>query len=143
MRVYLDNCALNRPFDDQRQIRNRLESEAKLEIQKQIRGGLLQLVWSYMIDFENSANPFEERRNRIHAWSALASAFVSSSPGLVARAEELHLLGFKKKDSLHLACAETSSCDRFITTDDGILRKRGVMSNLLILNPIEFVTGNP
>lgn len=143
MRVYLDNCALNRPFDDQTQIRNRLESEAKLEIQKQIRGGAFELIWSYMIDFENSANPFEERRTRIQAWSALASAFVATTPELIARAEALHLLGFRKKDSLHLACAEAGSCDRFITTDDGILRKRSAISNLVILNPIEFVTGSP
>ena len=36
MRVYLDNCMFNRPFDDQGQIRIRLESEAKLYIQDQI-----------------------------------------------------------------------------------------------------------
>ena len=27
MRVYLDNCCYNRPFDDQRQLRVRLEIE--------------------------------------------------------------------------------------------------------------------
>ncbi|MFN0197095.1 MAG: PIN domain protein, partial [Planctomycetaceae bacterium] len=34
MRIYLDNCCFNRPFDDQRQIRVRLETEAKLCIQQ-------------------------------------------------------------------------------------------------------------
>ena len=33
MRVYLDNCCYSRPFDDQSQLRVRLEIEAKLEIQ--------------------------------------------------------------------------------------------------------------
>jgi hypothetical protein len=28
MKIYLDTCCLNRPFDDQRQARIRLESEA-------------------------------------------------------------------------------------------------------------------
>ena len=37
MRVYLDNCCYNRPFDDQAQLRIRLETEAKLEIQTQMR----------------------------------------------------------------------------------------------------------
>lgn len=32
MRVYMDNCCFNRPFDDQTQTRVRLETEAKLEI---------------------------------------------------------------------------------------------------------------
>jgi hypothetical protein len=30
VRVYLDNCCFNRPFDDQRQTRVRLEAEVKL-----------------------------------------------------------------------------------------------------------------
>jgi hypothetical protein len=61
MRIYLDNCCLNRPFDDQRQARIRLEAEAKLCIQQQVREGRIELAWSYMLDFENAANPFEER----------------------------------------------------------------------------------
>ena len=31
MRVYLDNCCYNRPFDDQSQLKVRLETEAKPE----------------------------------------------------------------------------------------------------------------
>ena len=44
----------NRPFDDQGQLRIRLESEAKLYIQDQIILGNLQLIWSYILEFENS-----------------------------------------------------------------------------------------
>ena len=54
MRIYLDNCCFNRPFDDQSQIRIRLESEAKLKIQEEIRSGKIQLIWSYILDYENS-----------------------------------------------------------------------------------------
>lgn len=36
LRIYLDNYCFNRPFDDQFQIRVRLESEAKLKIQDDI-----------------------------------------------------------------------------------------------------------
>lgn len=68
MRVYLDNCCFNRPFDDQRQTRVRLEAEAKLCVQEHIRSGTLELVWSYMVDFENAANPFEEQRTTINGW---------------------------------------------------------------------------
>ena len=73
MRVYLDNCCFNRPFDDQRQTRVRLEAEAKLCIQEHIRSGTLELVWSYMVDFENAANPFEERRTTISGWRQYAA----------------------------------------------------------------------
>jgi hypothetical protein len=30
MKIYLDNCCFNRPFDDQSHLRIRLEAEAKL-----------------------------------------------------------------------------------------------------------------
>jgi hypothetical protein len=39
VRVYRDNCCLNRPFDDQRQMRVWLEAEATLYIQEHIRSG--------------------------------------------------------------------------------------------------------
>ena len=42
MRVYLDNCCYNRPFDDQAQLSVRLETEAKLEVQRQMRSGKLE-----------------------------------------------------------------------------------------------------
>ena len=44
MRIYLDNCVFNRPFDDQNHLRVRLETEAKLYIQAKIKQGDLQLV---------------------------------------------------------------------------------------------------
>ena len=50
MRIYLDNCCFNRPFDDQKQLRIRIEAEAKLNIQENIRAGKLELVWSYILD---------------------------------------------------------------------------------------------
>lgn len=42
MRVYLDNCCYNRPFDSQTQLRVRLETEAKLAIQALMRAGALE-----------------------------------------------------------------------------------------------------
>lgn len=48
----------NRPFDNQDNIRVRLETESKLHIQNLIKMGQLDLVWSYILDFENSKNPF-------------------------------------------------------------------------------------
>lgn len=77
MRVYLDNCSFNRPFDDQSQLRIQLETEAKLSIQNQIRNGEIELVWSYIIDFENSANPFYERKESIGEWKEMALLNVS------------------------------------------------------------------
>ena len=54
MRIYLDNCTFNRPFDDQNQLRIKLETEAKLYIQQGILNGLFELVWSYILEYENN-----------------------------------------------------------------------------------------
>jgi len=65
LKIYLDNCCFNRPFDDQKQIKIRLEAETKLFIQEKITRNEFKLVWSYMLDFENYYNPFKERKNSI------------------------------------------------------------------------------
>jgi len=68
LKIYLDNCCFNRPFDDQSQLRIKLESEAKLKIQDDIRAGRIDLVWSYILDLENANNPYDERRKQIDEW---------------------------------------------------------------------------
>lgn len=55
----------NRPFDNQTNLRVRIETESKLFIQEKIKLGELLLIWSYILDFENSQNPFAERQQAI------------------------------------------------------------------------------
>ena len=68
MRVYLDNCCFNRPYDNQSQIRISLETQAKLYIQDLIRNKELELATSYMLRFENEQNPYEIRRQAINEY---------------------------------------------------------------------------
>ena len=76
MRLYLDVCCFNRPFDDQAQTRIRLETESKLVLQDLVRTGRHALVWSYIMDFEVANNPFEERIRHILEWRKLASEVI-------------------------------------------------------------------
>jgi len=85
LRVYLDNCCFNRPFDDQGQTRIRIETEAKLRIQELVREGKLELVWSYILDFENEANPFDERRTTISGWRQYAAIDMVLDPTALVR----------------------------------------------------------
>ena len=62
VRLYLDNCTFNRPFDDQHQLKIKLETEAKLFIQQGIITGTYELVWSYILEYENRQNRFDDRR---------------------------------------------------------------------------------
>ena len=90
MRIYLDNCCFNRPFDDQSQIRVRLESEAKLKIQEEIRSGRLQLAWSYVLDYENNKNPYQERKERIKSWKKYAVSDIKERSELLEEADLLN-----------------------------------------------------
>ena len=139
MRVYLDNCTFNRPFDDQTQIRIRLETEAKLYIQERIRDGTLELVWSYILDYENIANPFEERRNIIQNWKSRALIDVGANLEILTKANILREVGLRNKDALHLACAIIANCDYFVTTDDVILKKTAGLEDIRVIDPPGFI----
>ena len=140
MRVYLDNCCFNRPFDDQSQLRIRLETEAKLSIQQKVNKGDIELAWSYILDFENKANPFEERQEVVNSWKMRATIDVGETVEILNLAQEIQRHGLQSKDCLHLACAIASKCDIYFSTDDHILRKQNQISLIRILNPVEFIT---
>jgi predicted nucleic acid-binding protein len=139
MRIYLDVCSFNRPFDDQSQIRIRLEAEAKLRIQEEIRSRRLQLVWSYILDYENGKNPYQERTARISGWKNHAIMDVQESAQLLETANALQKDGIPKIDCLHVACAIAAKCEYFLTTDDRILRCSNRVSSIKIVDPIAFL----
>ena len=139
MRLYLDNCVFNRPYDDQNQILIRLETEAKLQIQQHIRDVQHQLIWSYMLNFENANNPYDERREQIGTWKRYAQWVVMESPELLQLSQQLNQLGLKKVDALHVACAVTAKADALLTTDKGILTKAAMVQFVHILDPINFL----
>ena len=139
MKIYLDNCCFNRPFDDQSQIRIRLESEAKFYIQEKIRNGKLQLVWSYIMDLEINKNPFDDRRNSIIDWKKYALVDTTENEKILEIAESLSKLNIHNLDSLHLACAIYSDCNYFITTDDDIIKRYSYEGKLKVIDPIKFI----
>jgi predicted nucleic acid-binding protein len=141
MRIYLDNCCYNRPFDDQSSLVIHLETEAKLHIQEQVRQGELALCWSFVLDFENNANPFEEVRNRIAEWKKFACADCDLSDEIADKAEELMKLGLCQMDASHIACAIYLGADYFLTTDKKILNK--LITEITVINPIDFIRRFP
>jgi len=140
--VYLDNCCFNRPFGDQRQTRVRLEAEAKLCIQEHIRGGTLELAWSYLLDFENAAHPFEERRTTISEWRQYATIDVEEMATILQQANTLVGLGLKAQDALHIAGVIAGGCTYFLTTDDDILRRGKDVQGITVLESDRFRPGD-
>ena len=137
MKVYLDNCCFNRPYDDQTSLIIQLETEAKLHVQDLILLGKVELVWSFILDYENNANPFEEVRSRINGWRMFASADCSLSDEIMIIASKLMERGLRQKDASHVACAIHLGTDYFLTTDKKILNKH--IDGIIVLNPIDFI----
>jgi hypothetical protein len=139
MRIYLDNCVLNRPFDDQSQLRIRLETNASLQIRNLIESNSLELVWSYFLDYEISRNPFVKVRNDVREWKSLASIYITPTASIVTSGNDLLVRGLKPIDSLHVSAAHYAKCAYFISTDDGILSKLNSYRDMTICDPTSFL----
>ncbi|MCL1992544.1 MAG: PIN domain-containing protein [Spirochaetes bacterium] len=138
MKVYLDNCCFNRPYDDQTQPKVVIETLAKLYIQELIFNRKLELVWSYVLKYENSQNISEAKRQAIAQWEKLSIEFVGRTEPLVALAQKIESTGIKAIDALHIACAITALCDCLITVDKRMLKYKD--DRIVICTPVDFIT---
>ena len=104
MRIYLDNCCFNRPYDDQSFLSIKLETEAKLNIQERIKSGQIALAlgWSHILDFENNANPYLEKRFEIQEWKKIAESFAEETEDILLKMNEFISIGLKPLDALHI-----------------------------------------
>jgi len=96
-------------------------------------------VWSYILDYENAFNPFEERKNIIEKWKSKAILDIEENEHILQYAKELVSLGLKSKDALHVACAIEGKCDYFLTTDDKVLNKLKNYNKIEVVNPINVI----
>jgi len=140
LKLYLDMCCYNRPYDDQQQTRIHLESLAKLHIQQSLVNGEFDFVWSFILEFENSKNPYPLRRETICKFSYRCTQYVdeTNADEVIKIATPIMASGVKEKDALHVACAIHTSCDYFLTTDDRLLKY--ITERIKILSPVEFVS---
>lgn len=141
MRVYLDMCCYNRPYDDQSQIRVSLETQAKLHIQDLIQRKRLELVASYMLRYECGQNPYEMRRKAIMQFvDTHTTAYVGleRKDEIVSLATEIMRTGVKFKDACHVASAVYANCEYFISTDKRLLKYK--TDRIKLVSPIDFVT---
>ncbi len=140
MRVYLDNCCYNRPYDDQSQVRISLETQAKLQIQRMIKDKDLELAASYVLLYENSKNPFAIRQGAIRKFvKENISVYIDSDRAEEAKAiaDDIISTGIKTADAYHVACAILSGSDYFLTTDDRILKCNS--DKIKIVDPTQFI----
>ena len=130
MRIYLDSCSLQRPFDDQTQARIRVETEAVLAILAATQAGDIVLLNSEALEYEMGRIPDEQRRTEVAAVLALAKERLEITDEAEALAEILEGRGISPMDAVHLALASTAKVDFFTTCDDRLLRKAKAVAGL-------------
>jgi predicted nucleic acid-binding protein len=136
IKMYLDNCVYNRPYDDQIQPKVAIETLAKLHIQELVLKREIDIVWSYILKFENSRNVFAAKRAAIAQWEKISVSFVQKSDSVTALARHIAASGMKPVDSLHIACAITAQCNYLITVDKRMLKYQD--NRIIICNPVDF-----
>lgn len=138
MKIYLDVCCLNRPFDDQSQDRIRLEAEAVLLILTRIQTEDWEWHSSEVVVDEIGQTPDMNRRERVRQLNSHAHQVYQLTEADVDRARVLNNLGFSSMDALHLACAESCGADYFLTTDDELLSRA-----VRLVEQLQVVVENP
>jgi len=134
--IYIDVCALSRPFDEQDYMRIRLETEAVNLILLKVREGKLGLLVSSAHRKEIEAIPDVIERIELEALlDELGVPIREDMSKIRARAEGLVSLGFGIADAAHVAFAECSGA-HFISCDEKLLRK-------CLTHKIKVWCGNP
>lgn len=142
MRIYFDVCCLCRPFDDQRQERIRLESEAVRMIVEWCIQGRHVWICSDIVAEEIRRNPDAEKRGALLKLLENAGEIVTINDTAVSAGQGYHQMSVRGLDALHLAVAEQAACDVFLTTDDKLRRKAAnlkLSSSIRVRGPIEWL----
>jgi len=141
MRVYLDNCSLQRPLDSRTRTRVILEAEAILSVLTFLESGRIELVSSEALLFEINRDPDIARREYALEVLSKAQSFVRVNDRVEKRAAGFVAMGLKPLDALHLASAEEARADCFCTCDDRFLGKAKVLAGLTtrVVSPVELI----
>ena len=138
-RVYLDVCALSRPFDDQRYMRIRLETVAVDLILSEVKSQHLELVRSpvHLQEIEAIAD-IVERTELMLLLVRYGKAINVDKAAVRSRAEKLIGSGLGIADAVHVAFAEHAQA-AFISCDDRLIKLcRRTVGAIWCGNPVAF-----
>ena len=139
MKLYLDMCALKRPFDDQSNGRVAIETQAVMQILGWFDADKCVIVNSEALVVENSFNTKLTRRARVATMLQMFGKPLGITARTMHRAASLRILGFGDMDALHIACAEHADADMLVTCDDGLVARARNRIELSVINPVDLV----
>ena len=140
MKIYLDMCCYNRPYDPQDQLMVEMETKAKLKIQNLVEKGEYDLIGSYILDYECSNIPSPMRKKAIVDYIRHnIKGYVGSERAdkLSQKAQEIMSTNVKEYAAYHVAAAIYAGCEYFISVDKRLLKYK--TDEIIIVSPIEFI----
>ena len=130
MRIYFDTCCLQRPLDDQTQLRIRVETEAVFSLLAAVEAGDLFMLGSEALEYEVSCIPDQARQLEVLDVLSIAVERLEVTGAVESLALSFEQQGVQAMDAIHLACASMAKADFFCTCDDKLLRKAQTLSGL-------------
>jgi predicted nucleic acid-binding protein len=141
MRIYLDNCCLNRPYDDLSDDAVRMEAEAVMSIIDRCESGEWKFLASDVLLDEISMMFNLVRMQKVLMLYDSASRVIELTDEIMERAKDLEQFGIRSFDALHVASAELGGADVLLTTDRRLTNAASrADAKLKVQNPLKWLT---
>jgi len=140
-KLYLDCCALQRPFDDRSQLRVATEAEAVLKLVEIFELGDLSLLSSGALLFEVGRIQSFDRQEYCLDLLNRCSDFIAFTDKIREQANAYNQKGVKSMDALHLASAVAGGATYFCSCDDRFLSRAKLLETGLtqVVSVLELV----
>jgi predicted nucleic acid-binding protein len=142
MKLYLDSCCYNRPYDDQTQERIHLEGEAVLAIIHKVRENNDEIIGSPVLDFELKQITDNEKQEKVKDfYEQTIDKEIGYNDDIFKRIKELaEQTNIRTLDRFHLCFAENAGVNVLLTTDDKFEKACSKLNlNVRVMNPLNFL----
>jgi predicted nucleic acid-binding protein len=139
LKIYLDSCCYNRPFDDLSQERIKREAEAIEFVINLSTEGKLLIVSSEFTEYEIKRINNDEKREKVRKFY-FADEYYVLTEKIGKYARYYQTFNMKTFDALHLAAAEANGADYLLTTDIDFMRiSTRFTHKTKVTNPYDFL----
>jgi len=142
MKLYLDSCCYNRPYDDQSQENIHLEGEAVLAIINRCRQNNDVIIGSSALDFEINNTADTEKREKVkYFYNKSITTKIDYTTEILKRAQDYKKnTGIRTLDIFHLSFAEYCNVDILLTTDIKFEKACSKLDlKIKVLNPLKYL----
>ncbi|MDR0628886.1 MAG: hypothetical protein LBG24_04485 [Treponema sp.] len=142
MKLYLDNCCYNRPYDDQTQERIHLEGEAVLAIINKYKQNDNEIIGSPVLDMEiEQIRNIEKQEEVRNFYEETINRKIGYNLDILKCVKELsEQSNIRTLDRFHLSFAEYAEVDVLLTTDDKFKKACSKLNlNTKVMNPLNFL----